>query len=555
MPGGAVLKWRMRYLLLVLALAAGGGTALGQDDPWAGAAASLEGPEFLPVERAFVPSVEWRDDALMVHWRAADGYYLYRHGFAVRRGGGELAVQVLGDGRRQYDRFFDRELEIYYGEVGLRLPLEGLAAGELRVHYQGCADAGLCYAPDSYILRIDPQRRQAGLRRADATAAATKAADVPGAVWWLALILAAAGGLVLNLMPCVFPMLSIKALQLVRGQDLRGYALGVFVAFLALGVAALGLRQGGAALGWGFHLQSPLVVVALLGVLLWMGLCLSGLVQFGARLMGVGGGASGGFGTGVLAVVVASPCTAPFMVAALGAALAAGGALVMWIFAAMAAGFVAPMAVLAGWPRARALLPAPGPWMERFKQWLAWPMYFSCLWLLWVLSRQLGGDGALWVLAAAMLVVCLAWVLSWMARGWRRHLIVAALALAALGSAGAGLDSTAPVDGAPFRLAQLDRVAGGAQPVFVNVTAAWCITCLVNERAALGDAAVRRRWDEAGVLVMTADWTNADPQVSALLARHGQAGVPMYLWYPAGDARARRLPQILTASMLLELAP
>ena len=541
----------MRYWLLVLALAAGGGDALGQDDPWAGGAAGLDGPEFLPVERAFVPTLEWRDDALLVHWRAADGYYMYRHGFAVRRDGRELDVQVLGDGRRQYDKFFDRELEIYYGDVELRLALAGLAAGELSVHYQGCADAGLCYAPDSYMLRIDPERREGGLQRAGAAAAV----DAAAAVWWLALILAVAGGLVLNLMPCVFPMLSIKALQLVRGHDLGGYALGVFVAFLALGAAALGLRQGGAALGWGFHLQSPPVVALLLVVLLWMGLCLSGLVQFGARLMGIGAGAQGGFGTGVLAVVVASPCTAPFMVAALGAALAAGGALVILIFAAMAAGFVAPMAVLAAWPRARALLPTPGPWMERLKQWLAWPMYFSCLWLLWVLSRQLGGDGALWVLAAAMFVVCLAWVLSWMARGRRRHLIVCALALAAAAAGWAGLQSAPPAAAAPFRLAQLDRVAGGGRPVFVNVTAAWCITCLVNERAALDDAGVRRAWEAAGVLVITADWTNADPEVSALLARHGQAGVPMYLWYAAGDARARRLPQILTPAMLRGLPP
>lgn len=424
--------------------------------------------------------------------------------------------------------------------------------------------------------------------------------------WALALGLALLGGVVLNLMPCVFPVLSIKALALVRqaGDDrarlrLQGlaYTAGVLLCFLALAGLLLALKAGGQAVGWGFQFQSPVFVLLMALLLFAVGLQLSGVLSVGGSVAGVGSslagrsGLSGSFFTGALAAVVATPCTAPFMGAAVGYALTQPAAVTLSVFAALGLGLALPYLLLCEWPALQRRLPKPGPWMDTLKQALAFPMYASAAWLLWVLAQQ-SGPGAVGVgLAAAVGLGFAAWL--WGRTGGQRLMGgptgrwgwtagVAALAIA-VGSVGAGslavrgsaqeaaeaaaveppvtLGSTAPAgsggDGStdaarlasgwtPYSPERLAALRAQGRPVFVNLTAAWCITCLVNERAALDIDRIDRAFVEAGITRLKGDWTRGDPRITALLAEHGRSGVPLYLLYPAGGGPAVVLPQILT---------
>ncbi|WP_407068097.1 protein-disulfide reductase DsbD family protein [Methylobacterium crusticola] len=396
------------------------------------------------------------------------------------------------------------------------------------------------------------------------------AADAPEGLWQAAL-LAFLGGLLLNLMPCVFPVLSIKVLSLVRhsGESpgrvrLHGlaYAGGVMATFLGLAAILIGLRAGGARVGWGFQLQSPLVVACLAYGLFAMALSLSGVVPIGTRAAGLGDGLTrraglqGSFFTGVLATLVATPCTAPFMGAAVGFALTQGAATGLAVFAALGLGLALPFCALAAWPAALRRLPRPGAWMEILKGLLAFPLYATVAWLVWVLSQQVGPGGLLAALIGLVLVGFCAWVLE-RARdagpAGRRIAQGAALAgLVALGATLPGLEGdragpAAAVAGGPepFSQARLDALLGERRPVFVNMTAAWCITCQVNERAALAGAAVRAGFRAHDVTYLKGDWTRRDPEITRVLEAHGRSGVPLYLLYDGRGAVAV-LPQILT---------
>ncbi|TVQ27692.1 MAG: hypothetical protein EA370_17680, partial [Wenzhouxiangella sp.] len=336
---------------------------------------------------------------------------------------------------------------------------------------------------------------------------ALSAASGPG--WLVALGLALIGGVLLNLMPCVFPVLSIKAMSVVSGagHDQRGHGLaytaGVVLSFAALAAVLLALRAGGEAIGWGFQLQSPLVVGILIYVLFALGLSLSGLFDFGTRLMGMGqgltekGGLSGSFFTGVLACIVASPCTAPFMGTALGVAVLMPWPMGMSIFIALGFGLALPMLLLSFSPALAKRLPRPGPWMDTFKQAMAFPLYLAVVWLLWVLARQTDANGLAAVLAGMVVLAFALWLGGRRDRGPNlavaRHVLVGlslVLAFAALGTASrfqSEADSTPSTawweSYSSDRLAELR--ADPDQAVLVNMTADWCVTCLVNERVAL----------------------------------------------------------------------
>ena len=395
---------------------------------------------------------------------------------------------------------------------------------------------------------------------------------------WQVLGLAALGGLILNLMPCVFPVLAMKAVAMARlggaaGGAIRAeaasYTAGVVLTFLALGGLILGLRAAGGATGWGFQFTYPAFVAGMAWLMLTVGMNLSGVFRMGdASGAGQGlagqGGHAGSFFTGILAVVVATPCTAPFMATAMGAALLLPATDTLAIFGAMGLGMALPYAVFGLFPAAARVLPRPGPWMERLRQFLAFPMYAAAAWLVWVLAQQAGPDGVLIALAGAVLVALAAW--AWgVAQQSRRtpRRLGEALAVAAMLSALALLPmlSTAPPASAAFppgatvgeawsapRLAAL-RAEG--RPAFVNLTAAWCISCKVNERVAIHTDAVQRAFATAGVAQLTGDWTRGDAAITALLREHGRDGVPLYLLYPAGGGPAVILPQILTEGMLL----
>ncbi|HEY8612597.1 MAG TPA: thioredoxin family protein, partial [Roseomonas sp.] len=380
---------------------------------------------------------------------------------------------------------------------------------------------------------------------------------------------AALGGLILNLMPCVFPVLAMKAIRLarlsgasrtaVRGEALA-YVVGVVLAFLAIGGALVAARAAGVAAGWGFQFTSPVFVAAMAWLMLAVGLNLSGVFAVGGPSLG-GGSRWGSLGTGALAVAVATPCTAPFMAAALGAALAMPPLAALAVFGAMGLGMALPHAALAAFPALARLLPRPGAWMERLRQGLAFPMYGAAAWLAWVVSVQAGPDGLVWVLSGALLVGFAAWVLGiaqaasrrgWLGRGLAGAALLVALALLPRLSAAPVPAMAAEASGEAWSETRVAALRAEGRPVFVNLTAAWCITCRVNERLALDTAATRAAFAREGVALLTGDWTRGDPAISALLRAQGREGVPLYLFYPAGGGAPLVLPQILTERMVIE---
>ncbi len=393
----------------------------------------------------------------------------------------------------------------------------------------------------------------------------------------LALAFALAGGLILNLMPCVLPVLAMKALGIASkaGKHPReavreslAYGTGAVLSFAALGGAVVALRAGGQAIGWGFQLQSPVAVAGFALLIFAVGLNLSGVFEVpwgitGGDALTKKGGAAGAFFTGVLAVAVAAPCTAPFMAAALGYALTQSEATAMLVFLALGIGFAAPFVSIGLTPKLLHLLPRPGAWMIRFRQALAFPMYAAAAWLVWVLSQETG-PGGLAAAAAAMVALAFAawaWGASRHARPvWRRAAGLAAIAgvavaLSLLPFAQNGRPAKAALGAAipsqPYSQARLARLRAQNRPVFVDATAAWCITCLVNERVALSREAVARAFAKNHVALLTADWTNRDPEITALLSAHGRSGVPLYLFYPAGGGAAQVLPQILSEDAVI----
>ncbi len=364
------------------------------------------------------------------------------------------------------------------------------------------------------------------------------------------MLLAVLGGLILNLMPCVFPVLSIKAISLVaqakthpaavRAKGLM-FAAGVIASMLTLAGVLLGLRAGGEQIGWGFQLQSPLFVTFMVYLLLAVGLNLSGVFEVGGGLSGVGDtlthgdGLRASFFTGVLTTLVATPCTAPFMAAAVGAALTQSPVMALCIFAALGVGLSLPYLALSFAPWLRRALPKPGAWMDTMKQMFAFPMYASAAWLLWVLAQQTSSLGLGAALAGALLVAFAAWAYqkskgSTAAGRLTASLTAAAAVLLAIAlpvrlasvanaapsGAGAGATSVAAAasSGAeswqPYDAARVQALEASGAPLLVNFTASWCLTCLVNERNAFADPAVREVFRQKGVTLMKGDWTNRD---------------------------------------------
>ncbi len=395
-------------------------------------------------------------------------------------------------------------------------------------------------------------------------------------VWWQALIFAFLGGMILNLMPCVFPILSLKVLSFATVPDAEqrrhhalAYSFGVLLSFVALGGALIALRAGGEAIGWGFQLQSPLVVGVLAYLMLAMGLSLSGVAEFGAGVAGVGGGLAGreglfgAFFTGVLAAVVATPCTAPFMGAALGLALVAPAPFALAIFVALGAGLAAPLLAASFIPGVARLLPRPGGWMATLKQVLAFPLYGTVAWLVWVLIQEVGPEGSLRALFGLVLVGFAVWVYGrtrfvgapmrragsvLAAAGLAAAVVMAAMLSPATGRPPLTSDGLAYQPFTPARLAALNEEH---KPVFVNLTAAWCLTCIVNERATLDRDAVREAFAAHHVVALKGDWTRQDPGIAQFLESFGRSGVPLYLLYD-GHGAATVLPQILTEAEVID---
>jgi len=412
-----------------------------------------------------------------------------------------------------------------------------------------------------------------------ATAGSTSAAGAGSSMSLLAALgTAFLGGLILNLMPCVFPVLSLKLIGLAQHRTHSGpmaahgvaFAVGVVLSFVLLAALLIGLQQAGSALGWGFQLQTPWVVAALTVLFFGIGLNLLGVFEFtmatgvanlkAADALAHKSDWRGSFGTGVLAVIVASPCTAPFMGAALGYAITQPAVIALSVFAALGVGMAAPYVLLTLFPSLLAKLPRPGRWMELFKQFMAFPMFATCVWLLWVLAQQVDAGGVALALGVLVAVGFTLWELGLSQRGARVFRWVAvvggmltALTFAPIATSEAlapGTRSTADAGWTEYSPEKLTQLRNEGKAVFVDFTAAWCVTCQVNKRVALRADNVKARFVADNVVLMRADWTNRDEKITQALAQFGRNGVPLYVLYDR-KGEAAVLPELLTEGIVL----
>ncbi|MEO8386798.1 MAG: thioredoxin family protein [Polaromonas sp.] len=412
--------------------------------------------------------------------------------------------------------------------------------------------------PAQAAATVVPPALEAALRANASAGAAPVQTSTPPVGLIAALLGALLGGLVLNLMPCVFPVLAIKVVGFVHVKDQAtrlatglAYAAGVVMSFLALGALLLGLRAAGEQLGWGFQLQNPAVVALLAALFTLLGLNLAGLFEFGNVLPGRLAGwqaknpTVNAFLSGVLATAIASPCTAPFMGASLGYAVGLPALEALSVFAVIGIGMALPYLAASAIPAVARVLPRPGPWMVTFRQLMAFPMFATVAWLVWVLGQQSGIDGAGALLALLVLMALAIWAFT--LRGTARTLLVAfSVALCAIGLWSIGPNITRPMavaSAAPaaggwqaWEPGRVDQLAAQGQSVFVDFTAAWCVTCQYNKKTTLANAAVLADIQSKNVALLRADWTRRDPAVTAALTQLGRSGVPVYVIYKPGRA-------------------
>ena len=560
----------------------------------------LAAGDALPESEAFkYEAIANSSSQLLVRLTPAPNYYLYRdktHFRLIDAKGMSLGAPALPPGKSFHDEHFG-DVAVWFGQVEIPVPVvrEDRSARSVQVEasFQGCLTDGICYPPMTRVVTValpagvgadvgatvgaaSAAIAENPTEAIAAEAAPTEAAPTEGARALLpALLLALLGGLVLNLMPCVLPVLSFKALGLAQASrshaHARAHALwytaGVLATFALIGGAVLGLRGAGQALGWGFQLQQPWLVATLALLMFSIGLSLSGLFQVGAGWAGVGqslaekSGATGDFFTGVLAVVVASPCTAPFMAGALGYAFTAPTVAAMGVFLMLGLGLALPFLLIGFVPGLAARLPRPGAWMDTLKLWLAYPMYLTAVWLLWVFGKQRGVDAVALLLIAGVLLALGLW---WFERqrfkeGVARKVLAWILIAIALGVAVVAVRAPSKAPGiaiaegrVAFSRAKLEQLRAAHVPVFIDMTADWCITCKVNEKAVLDTDAFRALLTLTHTTYMVGDWTNEDPAISAFLDEYHSPGVPLYVVYPADGGPGRRLPQVLSQATLRE---
>ncbi len=566
-------------------------------------AAVVDDVEALPAEQAFVfEAIAVGPTELLARWTMPKGYYLYRDRSNVAiadDSGVEGGKPAWPAGVDHADEHFG-SVVVYFNQVELPVALkrpDGTARTvRLRAEFQGCKENGICYPVMERFVEVDlptatdgelaaaaasfvpapPASTTTAMPGADASAENALRSTPPGdgEIGMLgALLFALLGGIVLNLMPCVLPVLSLKVIGLAQsGESVAKarthalwYTLGVLVSFAAIGLGVIALRSAGAALGWGFQLQQPLVVAGLAYVLLAVGLSLSGVFTIGAGLAGVGqglanrSGPAGDFFTGVLAVIVASPCTAPFMGPALAFAFASSPVLALLVFLALGLGLALPFLVIGFVPALASRLPRPGAWMETFKQVLAFPMYLTAVWLVWVLGQQRGVDAIAWVLAGSVVLALALWAYergrwngSVVARVFAAIVFVAALwplwkvtQLEAPSKAAVTSDGTVA-----YSADALAKLRADGRTVFVNMTADWCVTCKANEKSVLGTDAFRATLARTDAVYMKGDWTNVDPEITAFLQAHRSVGVPLYVVFTPGTPDGRVLPTLLTSAIV-----
>ncbi|MFL0796075.1 MAG: protein-disulfide reductase DsbD [Cellvibrionaceae bacterium] len=556
--------------------------------------------EFLPVDDAYQLDIQLNPQQAIATWSIAPEYYLYHHTFKgqlFNSNGETINADIqIPRGIEKFDEIFEEVRELHFQEISLTASFTEQPT-YLQVEYQGCAEAGLCYPPQTRNFQLDFTTNFAELIEelpvvvtttstvsnttsassentgstdiAENTKTEISTAETPAVGVFSAIILAMLGGAILNLMPCVLPVLSIKAISLTKTvhqphlRHLHGWAYfaGVVACFLAIAIALLSLRAAGEAIGWGFQLQSPSVVAALAYLFFIMALSLAGLFHIGSNWMGLGEkytnnkGLKSSFATGVLAAIVASPCTAPFMGAALGWAITQPSIIALAVFAALGAGMALPLTLLCHIPALLNKLPQPGGWMVRFKEFCAYPLLLTAVWLLWILGHQAGSDAVIVTLLGAVAIAFAIWL-------WQIH--HALLKILAAGFVVIGLfiginhqtleadhSSQSSSTWEAYTPERLDELRNDNRPVFVNLTADWCITCLANEKVALSSSTFEAALQEKGITYLKGDWTNHNPEITKLLAQFNRNGVPLYLVYPSRAEKPEVLPQLLTEERVL----
>ena len=533
--------------------------------------------QFLPVDEAYqLTLVADGGQRLMLQWVIAPEYYLYRHAFKAQASDSEGSIAAnlaVPDGLAKTDEFFG-DVEVYYDALEAMVDLERTTElAQIKVTYQGCADAGLCYPPEtkSFLWHMASGEIQAG-SLAPTSSALDSRDDISssaGIGLLAAIAFAFLGGIILNIMPCVFPILSLKALSFTHGsadQHRRAslvYAGGVIVSFMALASVLVAIQQTGQLIGWGFQLQNTGFVIGLAYLFTVMGLSLNGLIHFGTSMMNVGQslteqeGDAGNFFTGVLAVVVASPCTAPFMGTALGYALTQPIVVTLIVFAALGAGMALPMVILSHSSAAVRALPKPGPWMDTAKNVLAFPLYLTSVWLLWVAGNQAGVNTMALALSGLVLLALAAYLYgdTTLRKGISIVLVTGAVFLAIPSDNKPGSENSSRTlsDGQiAWSASVLDDYIERGDPIFVDVTADWCITCLANEAAVLFTPEMEQAFIDADIPYMIADWTDYDADIGRFVQSHGRSGIPLYVMYPRGiGSTPVILPQLLTRDIVM----
>lgn len=537
--------------------------------------------DFLPVDEAFQINIERIGSQFVVSFDIADNYYLYRDRYEVNNfdGAAVSGLQFSENVIVKYDPNFDEDMAVFYNTMSITHSVAGAESGYVQLVYQGCADAGLCYPPQKRLFNLD-----GSLKPVDTSAPLSL--DLSDELSGLdpigveqsaasltilgAMLFAVLGGLVLNLMPCVFPVLSLKAMHMAhlggeaKDAKLQGiaYAIGVVVSFIVVAAVLLIVRYFGEWVGWGFQLQSPVFVSFLVLLFFFMSLTMTGYIEVGQNLMGVGqgltqkSGLTGSFFTGVLATVVATPCTAPFMGSAIGFALIQPPFVSLLIFSAMGLGLALPILAISFIPSLGRLLPKPGAWMTVFRQLMAFPLFATALWLVWVLVELRGTDALLKVGLGLILLSVAIWPALNVKSGqstalmmFKRASRVSLLVLALFMVLDQRVEQEIWQDYSPQLVSQ--SLAEG-KSVFIDVTAAWCITCKANERIALSGDRFEKLVNDNGIVLVKADWTNPSPQVDALIADFNRDGVPLYAFYEAGSFVPEILPQILTYGLIEE---
>lgn len=552
-----LMTWLRLTVLQVMLFAAGLSQAQILSDGY-------EEPEFLPVEEAYRVNILDLGDRQVVNWQIADGYFLYKHAFRFKANGEPINAEIISEGKDKVDDYFG-EVTVYYNFVDAEVK-QAQPPQRLTVVSQGCADAGLCYPPrtqyfqrqadDSWLETEKPTATSIPASSPNAVEQTTNAPQqTESQSLWLLIGFAFLGGLILNLMPCVLPVLTLKALSFVKDSNSKqriaqgwAYTAGVIISFVSLAAVIIGLKAAGQAAGWGFQLQSPVTIAALIYLFLLIGLNLLGAFYLHGPALNGGDNSksnlANAFFTGVLAVVVASPCTAPFMGTAVGASLTLPAAHSLTVFCALGLGMAAPFLLISYLPQSAKWLPKPGQWMNTLKEALAFPMFATAAWLMTVAFGQTSETGALVILLICVAIGLVLWIKKQQSFATLLAILVAAVTLSYFTVTPKVSDTQRE-----FSLEALDTLIETGDTVFVNVTASWCITCKVNERVALRTDTTQAALSQPNVHYVIADWSNYNEDIAQLLDRHNRNGIPLYLIYRNGDvAQPQILPQVLTPS-------